>query len=1202
MMHLKAKMYLGKGNTNMKKQVGKIMLCLLTIIMVFLSFTLSTKATDYDLSQYISQVALEYEKDGSYIAYDQSALADQTKLRFNITAALPKSSLVVNNSIRLTMPDHLALEDTVAPVNAVYSYAGENHDYSRDGPIGSYTVKDHQITVTINNPQDDTLKVYLQINTTLNQLTFTNNEVTLAFSAPSTTITIKKATETTEAQTNETQTTPKTVKRAPLKANPNTGAPEEIPEEIKDNIDDKVKNGLSGSYKLVDTTNVTYHISNDSNYCPININNDVTIDLNGNKLQLYDKTFFYIKSGKRLTIIDSKANNYKLTATDAERVGHVSNLKTEYDSQVDRAIPTALDYYVTEPNVNDRTKTADTTKKYIVDFTNAGRIFSETSDTGGTDSTFMIEKGGTLDFKSGVAYNNTGPHVVATHGSNGSGTGTLNLSGGYLIGNRKGNVIWNNAGNVLNISGGVITNGYAENGGGIYNNDANNSATGGGTINMTGGIITGNEAYHDGSDSKANRFSGGGIYMKSGILNISGNAYITNNRKSEGISANNHFSVHGGGGVAADNDSQVNMSDGYVTGNYSNEAGGGLYIGYYSQDSLSQLTLTGGIIASNIAQTGEGGGIRIGGSGRGVIRATSKDNPIYITNNTTNTGSKEGTNESGGDWGGGGIFVQENGQLNIRNAIITENHADGFGGGVSACPTGNTSINTDQGAAIYGNTASGQHYSRGSGAGSEKKNEDYAAHEFYIEKGRKDYQDYFLAHAANVGSYTITNGMLGGGSENYQGSFDGNESKEESPEAGGAKFIGLTARPSRDHIDNALAKASTYISGNHSHNHGGGIMTNGMLTLGESNEIYPSFYVEAYKAFKLKSALNSPDTNLPMDNNQFKFAIYKHTGDSTTPPQWDGSKFTAGSGTNTLVTEMGNETASKDQLGRIYAAIPSFLYDKAGDYTFYLVEKDAEDTSITYDHTIYKIQFTVNAHQETVNNVLTTTYSITDVKVKHIVDGKENDVSDYTLNSTNSNLTLFNNKKEAFTNTEQSYGLQLTKKDADNNHVLAGAEFKLYQFDDNYEDTSINSIDIREVAKPLTTNEEGKLTFSSLRGDSLYYLKETKAPDQYQSSGPWVIKVNKDGTATFYDADCTENENITTLTRNKFNTFVNKESEKVLDKTGYVFDKEITNTFMYKLPDTGGSGIEQFYQAAFVLITLGLLVILVHYIKRRVVE
>ena len=1185
----------------MKKQVGKIILCLLTITMVFVNFTLSTKATDYDLSQYISQVALEYEKDGSYIAYDQSALVDQTKLRFNITAALPKSSLDVNNSIRLTMPDHLALEDTVAPVSAIYSYAGESHDYSRDGPIGSYTVKDHQITVTINNPQDDTLNVYLQINTTLNQLTFTNNEVTLAFSAPSTTITIKKATETTEAQTNETQTTPKTVKRAPLKANLNA----DTPTEISGNINEEVKSGLSGSYKLVGKTIVTWEIINNPAIKdrPININNDVTIDLNGNKLQLYDKTYFYIKSGKRLTIIDSQADKYKPTTatTNVEGVGKLSSLTTETDSQDNRNIPKILDYYVTEPKVNDTT-TNDTTKKYTVDFTNAGRIFSETGEVGNQDSTFMIEKGGTLDFKSGVAYN-TGPHIVATKGD-GTGTATLNLSGGYLIGNHNNNVIWNNAGNVLNISGGVITNGYAENGGGIYNNAADNSATGGGTINMTGGIITGNEAYNDGNDSTANRFSGGGIYMKSGILNISGDAYITNNTKSSGNSTFDHFSVHGGGGVAADNDSQVNMSGGYVTGNDSNEAGGGLYIGYYSQDGLAKLTLTGGIIASNVAKTGEGGGIRIGGSGRGVIRATSKENPIYITNNTTNTGSTEGTNESGGDWGGGGIFIQQNGMLNIMNAIISTNTADGFGAGVSACPTGNTSINTDQGAAIYNNNAKGIHYSRGSGAGDERKNEDYVAHEFYKNNQRTDYQDYFLAHAANDGSYTITNGMLGGGSERYTGTFNNNnESYEQHYNAGGveAKFIGLSAHPSNEDVEKALAIASTYISGNHSHNHGGGIMTNGMLTLGESNEIYPVFHVEAYKAFMLKSALANEYTNLPMNNNQFKFAIYKHTGDSTTLPQWDGNEFTAGSGTNEFVAEMGNEDADKDQLGRIYASIPNFLYDNAGDYTFYLVEKDSDDTSITYDHTIYKIQFTVYASgTKIVNNFETTTYSITDIKVNRIVDGTRTENINHQYDSENSKLTLLSNSEAAFKNTEQSYGLQLTKKDAENGRVLAGAEFRLYQFADNYVDKSINSIDISEVAT-LTTDAEGKLKFDSLRGGNLYYLKETKAPDQYKSSGPWVIKVNKDGTAQFYDADCTENENTTTLTRNDSKLFVNKESEIVLDKTGYVFNKEITNTSIkYELPDTGGSGIEQYYQAAFVFIALGLLVILVRYIKRRV--
>lgn len=1180
------------------------MLCLLTIIMVFLNFTLSTKATDYDLSQYISQVALEYEKDGSYIAYDQSALADQTKLRFNITAALPKSSLVVNNSIRLTMPDHLALEDTVAPVSAVYSYAGENHDYSRDGPIGSYIVKDHQITVTINNPQDDTLNVYLQINTTLNQLTFTNNEVTLAFSAPSTTITIKKAAETAEAQTNETQTTPKTVKRGPLKANSNTDAPNKI----SGNINDLVKSGLSGSYQLVGKTTVNDNIGK-----TININNDVTIDLNGNKLQLYSGTYFYIKSGKHLTIIDSQADNYKPTATNVGGVGKLSSLTTEKDSQDNRNIPSILDYYVTEPSVNGTT-TTDTTKKYTVDFSQAGRIYSETSGTGGEDSTFMIEKGGTLDFKSGVAYN-TGPHVVATHGSNGSGTGTLNLSGGYLIGNHNNNVIWNNAGNVLNISGGVITNGCAENGGGIYNNDANNSATGGGTINMTGGIITGNEAYHEGIDSVNNRFSGGGIYMKSGILNISGNAYITNNRKSEGISANNHFSVHGGGGVAADNDSQVNMSGGYVTGNYSNEAGGGIYCAYYSQKGLSQLTMTGGMIASNIAETGEGGGLRVGGSGRVTIRAASKSHPIYITNNRTNTG---GETQQSGDWGGGGIFVQQNGQLQMMNTLITNNTAGGFGAGVSACPTGDTNITTDQGAAIYGNRAEGSYFSRGSGT----KTEDAVAYDFYHDPNNNNnktfYQDYFLAHGSNDNTYKVTNTMLGGGSENYSGTFNDNGSYEQEWKSRNqtAYFIGLSADPSDTDKANALNAATTYISGNYSRNHGGGIMTNGILTLGESNTIIPTLKIDAYKSFVLKGAGGTDARHLSLRNNQFTFDLYKHTNDTSDTsinPQWNGKTFTAYSGQVSLVSETGNETATSGALGKIAFSIPNSLYDEAGSYDFYLVEKDTDEHYVTFDHSVYQIHFRVEeSGTTTVNNVETKKYNIQALTITKYENGTPTPTptpltsSDYSY--ADSKLTLYNNTKETFKNTEQSFDLKLTKTDKDKStKKLSGAEFKLYRVVNNYNDANIKTVNLVKQPVIKVTDGQGELRFSSIRGGELYYLKETKAPDQYKTSGPWMIKVEKDGTAMFYDADCIEKKDDSTgyltLTKNRNGTFWKGAG------TSYTKDEKNTLSFtitdeaiQYKLPETGGSGIDGYYQKALFLLGIGFVIVSITYIKRRFVK
>ena len=60
--------------------------------------------------------------------------------------------------------------------------------------------------------------------------------------------------------------------------------------------------------------------------------------------------------------------------------------------------------------------------------------------------------------------------------------------------------------------------------------------------------------------------------------------------------------------------------------------------------------------------------------------------------------------------------------------------------------------------------------------------------------------------------------MLGGGSEEYQGTFDNNQSYEQHYNAGGveAKFIGLSAHPSNEDVEKALAIASTYISGNHS--------------------------------------------------------------------------------------------------------------------------------------------------------------------------------------------------------------------------------------------------------------------------------------------------------------------------------------------------------------------------------------------------
>lgn len=1194
----------------MKKQVGKIFLCLLTIIMVFFNLTFASKATDYDFGQYVTQVGLTYEKEGQYVTYDQTALPDPTPLRLQVVASLPKSSLDVNNSIRFTLPEGITLEDTTAPVSALYAYGGHEHDYSQDGAIGSYTVANHQMTISFNNPINEIDDVYLQMDISTKQLTFnSNHEATLTFTSPSTTITVKKAVKTTPP-----------VKRATLKANLISTDNNGNINELNGNINELVKNGLSGAYRLTGETTVDNRIGS----LAININNDVTIDLNGNKLQIYDGLYFDILKDAHLTILDSTANNYQpeQKATTNQK-GNISTVNKNTQNDPDnRAVPTKLTYYVTEAKPNDTT-TSDTTQQYEVDLSSAGRIYSETSKTGDQDSTFMIEKGGTLNFESGVAYNK-GPHVVATKGSQTDPkVATMNLIGGYLIGNCAGNVIYNNAGNILNISGGVITQGKANNGGAIYNDGLNSGTTKGGTINLTGGIITGNEADDDQGNNdtditkqQSNRYSGGGIYMKSGTLNISGDAYITNNTKSSGDSSANHFSLHGGGGIAVDNDAAINMSGGYVTGNYSHESGGGIYCAYYSQKGLSQLTMTGGTIASNIAETGEGGGLRVGGSGRVTIRAASKSHSIYITNNRTNTG---GETQQSGDWGGGGIFVQQNGQLQMMNTLITNNTAGGFGAGVSACPTGDTNITTDQGAAIYGNRAEGSYFSRGSGT----KTEDAVAYDFYQENKRTDYQDYFLAHADN-NTHTITNAMLGGGSERYFGTFNGDQSYEQNwystTRKQSANFIGLSADPSDTDKANALNAATTYISGNYSRNHGGGIMTNGILTLGESNTIIPTLKIDAYKSFILKGADGTEARHLSLRNNQFTFDLYKHsndTSDTSINPQWDGKTFTAYSGQVSLVSETGNETATSGALGKIAFSIPNSLYDEVGSYDFYLVEKDTDEQYVTFDHSVYQIQFQVESVTTKVNNVETNTYEIKNLSITKYETKYENGTptptptsltsSDYSY--ADSKLTLYNKTIETFKNTEQSFDLKLIKTDKDKNtKTLSGAEFELYRVDNNYNDADIKTVNLVEPPVTKVTDSQGELRFSSIRGGELYYLKETKAPDQYKTSGPWMIKVEKNGTAKLYDANCIEKKDDSTgyltLTKNSNGTFWKG------DGTSYTKDEK-TNTLsftitdeaiQYKLPETGGSGIDGYYQKALFLLGIGFVIVSIRYIKRRFVK
>ncbi len=1243
--------------------IRKVFTILLGVTLMFMNIS-GVKAQDdnktTDFSNYITAASLDYKEGDKEIAYKtDTKLTEDTPLVFKLDADVPSSALSSDHKIDYQLPDNLNVDDTTS-----------DHIYLKDDltkSVGSYTIADHHMVIDLSALDygvDSSKSIELDLESTTSHLVFTDSEAKIYF---------RKATNEspTEVMVSVLQNYANDTKVDPNSIIKNTNTDTNTKKSSKQVITTQgVSREGSVSARAGDTTTEVKNVSgnlaesqNNNNYLgwgkPLTINltgdayinqnininviSDITLKLNGYGLYLLGTnsggTFINITSTGSLTIEDSGSNNSSNntsidTKTKEDGIGHPSSISTESGyNEVNK--PTKLIYYVTESTVNG-TSTTETTYRHDVELSNVGKICSKTSSEGNADSTFLVNKGGKLNIKGGAFYN-AGPHVIATNG-NGTGSADVNISGGYLIGNKSNSVVFNNAGNTITMSGGVITNGKAENGAGIYNNGAGNTGTGGGTINLTGGVISGNEVNGDGNNTTSNRYSGAGIYMKSGKLKISGDAYITNNKKSEGTSLQDHFSVHGGGGVAADNDTQVNMSGGYITGNYSKEAGGGLYLGYYENlAGTTQLMLTGGTIAGNETQTGEGGGIRVGGKAIGYIKADD-NSKVYITNNITNTGD---SNNGTGDWGGGGIFVQENGVLTVMNSLITNNNADGFGAGVSACPTGSTTIVGDDGSAIYGNHAKGNRYSRGSGKRINEntiiyKNEDRAAYEWKQQNSNKaQFQDYFLAHESTDSSYyRFGNEMLGGGSQKWQGTFEEGKANEDgkAKEQGfnytyyenndkieiSANFIMLSAHPTSDDQSKAVMAATTFISGNYSHNHGGGIMTNGSLTLGMTKDNYPMISLECYKSLFVQNGDQKKNkTQTSIDESRFYFSIYRHKDDNSTDtqelPVWNGTEFTKGSGTNSLWKTVSNKASSDDAKAALIK-FPIYKFTENGNYVYYIVENKGDDQTIDYDTTIYEVDINIADNGTTTVGTSTnqiTQHSIKSYQVYKIAVSKETQETQKTPIASSTNdfpfddsrtdnaITIGSNTDTAFTNTKHNYNITITKTDSENkSKVLSGARFSLYKLDDNNADINIPTIDLTYLGE--RTTDEGKISYTGLISGSKYYLVEEEAPEGYNKNGPWIIDMATSG-LKIYQADCqfTTVNKKPQLIRNSNKSFVTGDGTEIKNFETYEITTFVTDEVIkYTMPNTGGMGTYIYYQVGFLLLTL---VNIVWIIKRRVV-
>ena len=978
-------------------------------------------------------------------------------------------------------------------------------------------------------------------------------------------------------------------------------------------IGDKFSEG--GNFKL---TGDAWTADNGSS-ANLSITQNTTIDLNGHTLKISKASqYFDVHNGAKLTIVDSQAPQETVTTGGDKLYGNTASLSEDNST---------LTYYITESTPTG-TGTKETLKRHEVPLTGAGKLLC------GEDSEQAILVKGTLELQSGVLQNTGGKHIVTVD------RGTLDINGGYIVGGGSngtpgGGIYVDNG--TLNISGGVIAANRGSSGGGIFFQN--------GTLNISGGAVTGNEVINGHSDN------GGGIYVNSGTLNLSG-GYVTNNYKECGCNdcRNDVNNTHGGGGIALANSSVMNMTGGYVTGNYSGLAGGGIYAGFFGHNV--GFTMSGGTIAGNCAELGEGGGLRIAGGTNGVIQATNK---VYITNNITN---------SNNDWGGGGIFVQEKGNLSIMNALITGNTAGGFGGGVGACPTGETLIVNQDGAAIYENRASGTNMS---GGGNNKTYDSTLAQTSEVFT-RNGYADYFCVRArdgANGPISLVTGLMAGGGAANWTGSCDEQPVTIGKTGYAAAKYLfGLNARPDDTAKSQAVDAAKVIITGNHSNIHGGGIMTNGGLILGDPGgkvvTATPELDITGTKALLKDGVKQNEGLN-------FQFKLTDSEG-----------------------KEVG--TATSDAATGQFSISPDVQYSQTGTHTYTLSEVKGDRAGVTYDTNVHTIQVTVSEKTVSLLGVTFKSYYVSSVTLDgsesggssgsgsgtgsqtgtfrvhfkntqgwehvymHVWADSSNPltswpgmqmtqgsdgyyVAELSVSGTGTYNYVFNNGSgkqtkditnvpyapgkevrfdyetvientatgssgsgdavghgsnsdgsytltipgDAFTNTMTTQlNLQITKTDsADASKLLEGAKFTLK------EQGTENSME-------ATTDKDGIALFEGIRRNTTYDLRETQAPSNYMTAGPWILEV-RDEDATLYPA--TENPDGTLEKASDTDTGTALTVTTGTDSK--VLELPIQDTLWgYKLPDTGGAGTTS-YTAGGLALIFGAATLLYSHCRRR---
>lgn len=932
---------------------------------------------------------------------------------------------------------------------------------------------------------------------------------------------------------------------------------------------------------------VTDKFNNGGNYCltgdawsskPISISQNTTIDLACYKLYYSSGndntgrtgcTFITISSGATLTV-EGAAKDSPVEVPSSEP-GQAA--KVNWNDSA----PQSLTYYVTEStSTPNGLGTSEKTYQHTV--TNFGAIVA--CKEGYVNQVISVGEGCTLNLSGGMI---TTPRTLGNDGHVIFSQGTVNISDGYVTNGNGGGwggglcVTGTNA--KFNMTGGVIAANKAASGGGIY-------ADQGATLNLSGGVISGNATYEDlyNDIDNPNNGYGGGVFTKNADVTIKGTANITNNRVDSYITTKYNNGLLGGGGIASVNGGKLTMAGGSVTANYSHEAGGGIYAGFHNQP-ITTFSMTGGFIAGNMSDNAEGGGLRISSGTTGVIEAAGASSKVYITNNKTMTGKSRG-----GDWGGGGVFIQKGGRLNVLKSLITDNKAGGWSGGIGACPTGETIVSHSDGAAIYNNTDNVDqdgkhldtpHYSAGGDGKTEDSDEKNYVTPLFQTSGHKDF---FLVRKKDNATSTIAvvlGKMLGGGSAGWKGTRDGKGITIDPNGGAEAKYMfGLEAHPSDQAIKDAKEAATTIISGNYSYTHGGGIMTNGDLVVGKVDEplnVCPAIKVKANKV------LMKDDVKQDLKNHSYQFKLLGAPVGSTNAPFWNGDTL------NENGCKATPEVTVNDN-GEI--VIDTAANYQSGNYDLYLVEVPIDEKGTTFDKTIYKIHVEVGTSPVETTSFLGVEIkryavdknaSTVTVKKENAPDFSRYDFYNWTEDSADSAVsivTIGNESSPAFKNelapyqASGSWTPQVTKK-------VDGGEMKKFKFELYTEDgngktvldtkwttddsNSSQTVMFDEQKLEVSDFNDGKATFT-------YYIRECPAsePDGTKHEGykndtkrfKVVVTATDNGVGTlkctpvYYEVDANDNVSANSTPNPTF-----------------------TNTYSTSLPLSGMSGVTLTYLA-----------------------